>query len=74
MENMPTHLEQYAQAHLGPTKVRPQPRPYRSGNPAPTGTLKAAQLLMMTSVFSTHVENTTPWQGTSNSGTLIQES
>ena len=42
MENMPTHLEQYAQAHLGPTKVRPQPRPCRHGNPAPTGTLKVA--------------------------------
>ena len=60
MENMPTHLEQYAQAHLGPTKVRPQPRPCRLGNHAPRGKLKRAHLLMMISVFSARVADTTP--------------
>ena len=60
MDNIITYLEQYAQAHLGPHKFRPQPSPCRLGNPAPRGKLNAARLLLMTSVLSANVDDTTP--------------
>ena len=60
MNNMLTSFEQYAQAYLGPNRFRPQHRPCRLGNPAPRGKLNAARLLLMISIFSADVADTTP--------------
>jgi hypothetical protein len=60
MEDMLTKLARYTLVYLGPDKSRPHPRLQRLNRHAPSGTMRAAHLLMMASVFTAQAADTIP--------------